>query len=110
MVLLIGVGLGANAVLVAVADALFLQPLPYQDGERIALDEFWQRGPGTELNGAALRPGLAAVSPQRRRDIGVAGEPVGQDGRRDAVVLRCFRDPPSRPVRGVLARPARTAS
>jgi predicted permease len=81
MVLLImGVGLGGNAVLVAVADALFLQPLPYRDGERIALlDELWQTGPGTALDGATPAvPAFAAVAGYRSGDgtVGVAGEPL----------------------------------
>ncbi len=102
MVLLImGVGLGANAVLVAVADALFLQPLPYRDGERIALlEEFWQTGPGTELNGASPAvPAFAAVAGYRSGDgtIGVAGEPLRV--RMAAVTpsfFEVFRDAPLR--------------
>lgn len=80
VLLIMGVGLGANAVLVAVADALFLQPLPYRDGERIALlSEFWQTGPGTALEGAAPAvPAFEAVAGYRSGEgtIGVAGEPL----------------------------------
>ncbi|MEO5821782.1 MAG: ABC transporter permease [Vicinamibacteraceae bacterium] len=102
MVLLImGVGLGANAVLVAVADALFLQPLPYRDGERVALlDEFWKTGPGTELNGAVPAvPAFAAVAGYRSGDgtVGVAGEPLRV--RMAAVTpsfFEVFRDQPLR--------------
>jgi len=102
MVLLImGVGLGANAVLVAVADALFLQPLPYRDGERIALlDELWQTGPGTRLDGASPAvPAFDAVAGYRSGEgtIGVAGEPVRV--RMAAVTpsfFEVFRDAPLR--------------
>jgi putative ABC transport system permease protein len=80
VLLIMGVGLGANAVLVAVADALFFQPLPYRDGERIALlAELWQTGPGTEMDGAAPAvPAFEAVAGYRSGEgtIGIAGEPL----------------------------------
>jgi putative ABC transport system permease protein len=99
VLLIMGVGLGANAVLVAVADALFLQPLPYRDGERIALlDEFWQ--PDTALNGASPAvTAFDAVAGYRSGEgtIGIAGEPVRV--RMAAVTpsfFEVFRDAPLR--------------
>jgi putative ABC transport system permease protein len=99
VLLIMGVGLGANAVLVAVADALFLQPLAYRDGEHIALlAELWH--PDTALNDASPAvPAFDAVAGYRSGEgtIGVAGEPVRV---RMAAVTRSFfevfRDAPIR--------------
>jgi putative ABC transport system permease protein len=79
VLLIMGVGLGANTILVAVADSLFVQPLPYREGERIALlAEFWQTGPGTASNGASPAVlAFEAVAGYRSGEgtIGDAGEP-----------------------------------
>jgi len=46
-VISLGLGIGANAAVFGVADAVLLRPLPYDDADRLAI--IWQRSPGLNV-------------------------------------------------------------
>jgi predicted permease len=46
-VLSLAIGIGANSSIFSVASALLLNPLPYQDAERLAI--LWNRSPGLDI-------------------------------------------------------------
>ena len=46
-VISLGLGIGANAAVFGVADAVLLRPLPYDDADRLAI--VWQRSPGLNV-------------------------------------------------------------
>lgn len=101
VIMTMGLGLGANAVLAAVLEALYLRPLPYVEGNRIALSgAVWQPELASPSAGGALASGPFAVAAGYRSGEGTVL--VGAEALRvrmaavSASFFDVFRDAPLR--------------
>jgi hypothetical protein len=101
VMLTMGLGLGANAVLAAVLETLYLRPLPYFEGSRIALSKaVWQPEGANHSTGGALGSGPVAVAAGYRSGEGTVV--VGEEPLRvhmaavTASFFEVFRDAPLR--------------
>ncbi len=54
-VLSLAIGIGANSAIFSVTNALLLRPLPYRDGDRLAI--LWNRSPGLNIEQDWFSPG-----------------------------------------------------
>jgi len=75
-VLTLGVGLGANAAIFSVVDAVLIRPLPYPESERLVA--IWGTAPGLKMDRTAMSDGIYVLFRKENRVLAEMG--IYQEG------------------------------